>query len=558
MVEGVCSAIKNPSKKSAAFFFSLTIALPLLLFVLCASPLLPKIAVASAQFVLRRSLNYACWSARFYNWSWNIFIHSLSFATAIAFSHFLLKYDDKDDSKKDIALKAIFVVWLLITLALVLLHEPWADELHAWTMARKFTFSQLLHEMAYEGHFLLWFLLLAPFGKLGFPLVSLNLICWLLNAAAVFLLLKKSQFNFSAKVALLFSEVFLFWYAVVARPYDLVPLVIFLLAVNFKERRNHSFVFAFLLALLANTHMYVEGFVAALFFDYLINDCIFPWKSFSKKEKIRAVTSLLIVVVGVVIAFLQVLPAIYAKEENAMSYIKRVSVLYKLNSLLGFFSLGNIRALLLLLFIYYSVFIFRSDRRSFYIMALSIVFMFLFTYFVFYMQLPQRSILWFFPLIYLLWTSPISIGKKSSFLLLFSALLFFPKMPFVDATSEFSCIKNSASFIKTEIPKDEKIYIHKMAFAVGSMADEFLEGYDLRKLESGEKFEYFSNKNVFNFSSDFDSIVENLFSFNGNQPALIMTCWPIESSSFDHRLVKAFDSKGCEDKIYIYRFFPKN
>ncbi len=60
--------------------------------------------------------------------------------------------------------------WLAVgalSLASVLTHEPWRDELHTWLVTRDLSVLQMWHEMRWEGHVLLWQLVLHPFARWG-------------------------------------------------------------------------------------------------------------------------------------------------------------------------------------------------------------------------------------------------------------------------------------------------------------------------------------------------------------------------------------------------------
>ena len=60
-----------------------------------------------------------------------------------------------------------FIVFLLyagLTFSLLFFHENWRDEAQAWLIARDCTIPELIDEMKYEGHFLVWYLILMPFA----------------------------------------------------------------------------------------------------------------------------------------------------------------------------------------------------------------------------------------------------------------------------------------------------------------------------------------------------------------------------------------------------------
>ena len=60
-----------------------------------------------------------------------------------------------------------FIAFALVSLTFTLLHEQWRDELQAWIIARDLSFPKMVYQMRYEGHFVLWSLLLKPFTLLG-------------------------------------------------------------------------------------------------------------------------------------------------------------------------------------------------------------------------------------------------------------------------------------------------------------------------------------------------------------------------------------------------------
>ena len=70
----------------------------------------------------------------------------------------------------------IFVLYGILNLVLTLLHEPWRDEIHAWLMAKELSVVDLFLASRFDGHPILWHLLLMPFAKLNFPIITLNLI----------------------------------------------------------------------------------------------------------------------------------------------------------------------------------------------------------------------------------------------------------------------------------------------------------------------------------------------------------------------------------------------
>src|ERR1039458_874046 len=129
-------------------------------------------------------------------------------------------------------------------------HEPWADEAQAWQLARTLSIRALFQTyIRYEGtpglwHFLLWILNRAYVSYTG-----LHWICGAIAVVSTSFLVLNSPFPRYLKLALPFTFFLLFQYAVVARSYVLVPLMLFTIASWWKKR---PLVVAVLLGLLAN------------------------------------------------------------------------------------------------------------------------------------------------------------------------------------------------------------------------------------------------------------------------------------------------------------------
>ena len=137
--------------------------------------------------------------------------------------------------------KVLFLFFCGAVFSQIPFHEPWEDEIQAWLIARDCSILQIFHMMRYEGHFALWHLLLHPFARIGLPLITMNIISSLLIVCAGWFILFRSPFVRIVKAMLLASASFLYWYPVVARVYSLVPLLLFMLAASYAERKTHHF-----------------------------------------------------------------------------------------------------------------------------------------------------------------------------------------------------------------------------------------------------------------------------------------------------------------------------
>ena len=179
--------------------------------------------------------------------------------------------------------------WLIISIIYfvfivsyaLLFHESWRDEAQSFLIVRDLNLVELFKQLSYEGHPPLWYLIVMPFAKLGFPYqIQIVLSCFFVSLAN-YLLLTKAPFKNWVKILLLLAAPS-YSYAVVARSYSLIPLAVYLIAINYKDRHKNKMKYAFSLLFLLNIHILALGFVAALFIQFGIEELIIIKKD--KKE----------------------------------------------------------------------------------------------------------------------------------------------------------------------------------------------------------------------------------------------------------------------------------
>jgi hypothetical protein len=147
-------------------------------------------------------------------------------------------------------------------------HAPGADEAQAWQLARTLSLPSLFQTyIRYEGtpglwHFLLWIMNRAHVSYSG-----LHWICGAIAVASTALLMLSSPFPRYLKLLLPFTCFLLFQYAVVARSYVLVPLLLFGIASRWK---NSPMGIALLLGLLANLSLHAAVISGGLAIVYAL------------------------------------------------------------------------------------------------------------------------------------------------------------------------------------------------------------------------------------------------------------------------------------------------
>lgn len=145
-------------------------------------------------------------------------------------------------------------------------HEPWVDEAQAWQLARNLSLASLFKTyIRYEGSPGLWHLLLWMMVRIHIGYAGLHWICGAIATAAVCLLIFRSPFPRYLKLSLPFTYFLFFQYAIVARNYVLVPLLLFCAAMAWKKK---PFWLALALGLLANASLHaavISGGLAAVY-----------------------------------------------------------------------------------------------------------------------------------------------------------------------------------------------------------------------------------------------------------------------------------------------------
>lgn len=159
-----------------------------------------------------------------------------------------------------VAILAAFALYAGLLAFVIPHHEAWFDEGQAWLIARDSNLGNLFSRLAYEGQPGLWHLILMVPAK-TLPYSAINWISGAFGALGVYVFLTRSPFPTPVKVLVPFTFFLFYQYAVVARNYVLIPVVLFAIAAMYRRRTEHPVAFAALLFVLANTS--THGFLIA-------------------------------------------------------------------------------------------------------------------------------------------------------------------------------------------------------------------------------------------------------------------------------------------------------
>jgi hypothetical protein len=136
-------------------------------------------------------------------------------------------------------------------------HEPWRDEAQAWLIARDCPDLGCVLRMAgYEGHPILWHLLLRPLARAGLPFTSAAVLHGVIVLAGAYLFLRNAPFPIHQKVLFLCGYFTAYEYNLLVRSYSLSVLALLAVASAYPARFTRPMAYAAIVALLANTALF--------------------------------------------------------------------------------------------------------------------------------------------------------------------------------------------------------------------------------------------------------------------------------------------------------------
>jgi hypothetical protein len=136
----------------------------------------------------------------------------------------------------NLTILGVFAVALLV---LLWRHEMWRDELQAWLLARDSTsLVDLWRNSRYEGHPLLWHVLLFPLTRLFSTPEVMKFLHWLIAVGAATVVMFRAPFPALIRGALIFSYLPLYEYGVISRSYGLTMLGVWLFCALLHRSRS--------------------------------------------------------------------------------------------------------------------------------------------------------------------------------------------------------------------------------------------------------------------------------------------------------------------------------
>lgn len=397
-----------------------------------------------------------------------------------------------------------FAIWGILVLKFATLNQYNADELWSWDIAADLNFYDITRLMHYEGHSFLWYLVLKPFTILAnfYPNIypdALKIINLFFITSAMFLFWLFSPINFPIKILISVTSPFLIVYPSLARPYSLLILILFTIAILYKNRLKHPLIYSCLLFLSAHTG--INGVIATTIFGaFFIYDLYLEQKENLKTEKfILPVFIIISTYLMLLIEWVPVHPALYVKYCAHLERLKEFFVhtsYSKLSALICILVYGPIAQIVL----WINIINLKTKRYLIYL------FFVINATLIFYLLIgPAANYHLYFLYIYLIILYWILIENceefnnnkpaKMSSLIFLTLLSLIYIAPFREAVFWFTPkeqYRNAAETITEIVPPDSRIYVD-LEFAQDLIP--YLKGkYDLRthygdKIPSLEAYE---------------------------------------------------------------------
>ena len=115
--------------------------------------------------------------------------------------------------RENIILTILLAGYLVFNGILLAGHELWRDEANVWLIARDLSPIQLFREIRYQGHPCLWYLLVMPFAKLGFPFKTICALSFIVMAFGAGIFTFRAPFHPITKFVCLLSPIFSYYYS---------------------------------------------------------------------------------------------------------------------------------------------------------------------------------------------------------------------------------------------------------------------------------------------------------------------------------------------------------
>jgi hypothetical protein len=210
-----------------------------------------------------------------------------------------------DEQLSAIKCTAILAVYAIVAFTGILHHELGLDEAHQFLVG---LWSNSLHQLylnaRYDGHPMIWFLLVFIVTRFGSDPLYVQALNVVLCCTAVWIFLRYAPFSLLFKLLFISGYFMIYEYSIISRNYGLACLLLFAVLALYRNRAGNPALFALSVALLANAHLITTIIASALLAHMLLE----YFYSGEQKNRGQIFFASCIMLLGIVFALLQVIP----------------------------------------------------------------------------------------------------------------------------------------------------------------------------------------------------------------------------------------------------------
>ncbi|EAW46415.1 hypothetical protein PN465_06240 [Nodularia spumigena CS-584] len=168
----------------------------------------------------------------------------------------------------------IIIIFSTLSFIGILNHSMWRDELNPWLIVRDSeSFGDLIANIHYEGHPVLWYFCLAVLRQIAENPVIMQLFHLAIAISSVTIFCLYSPFNYQQKFLFSFGFFPFYEYLVISRNYAFSMLFLFAACTVYSSRKKTYVYLAILLGLLANSSAYALFVSFSLLLTLLVEFC---------------------------------------------------------------------------------------------------------------------------------------------------------------------------------------------------------------------------------------------------------------------------------------------
>lgn len=217
--------------------------------------------------------------------------------------------------------RALISIFFIIGAIGIFNHAMWRDELNGWLLTRdSHTLGELIANVKYEGHPLLWYVLLDFLNRFTANPVAMQVLHLIIATSSAYLFLKFAPFSKLPKALFIFGYLPFYEFLLISRNYAIGLLSIVLFCIVFETRKRNYLWVSLSLALMVNTNAYCLLIAIALFLtlvaEYLFKNLLDYQTTASLKNTLISLT---IFIIGISLSIAILLPPMDSNLQGGLT-----------------------------------------------------------------------------------------------------------------------------------------------------------------------------------------------------------------------------------------------